>query len=126
MSSFDARAIVLQTLLLEAIELAEIAICVYDDEGRYITVNDRACAILGYSRDELLTHDVGDFTDGGIERTVLLSNSRREGVRLVIRKDGTTVPVAFVVAATRVGNLPYFVSAWWTLDLDDPRVADAE
>jgi PAS domain S-box-containing protein len=88
-------------------------------------VNDRACAILGYSRDELLTHDVGDFTDGGIERTVLLSNSRREGVRLVIRKDGTTVPVAFVVAATRVGNLPYFVSVWWTLDLDDPRVVDA-
>ena len=85
--TFDPREIVQQTLLLEAIESARIAICVYDDEGRYVTVNDRACSILGYTREELLEHDVGDFTAGGIDRTVLLSDEHREGVRTVIRKD---------------------------------------
>jgi PAS domain S-box-containing protein len=125
MTSLDAQGLVLETLLLEAIETAQMAICVYDETGRYITVNDCACKILGYTRDELLVHDVGHFTEGGIDRKVLLSNEHREGVRLVRRKDGSTVPCAFVVSPTRVGHLPYFVSVWWTLDDDDPRAAHA-
>jgi PAS domain S-box-containing protein len=102
-----------------------MAVCVYDDEGRYVTVNDCACAILGYTRDELLARDVGDFTAGGIDRRVLLKEETREGTRRVTRSDGTTVPVAFVVTPTRVSGLPYFVSVWWTLDEDDPRAATA-
>jgi PAS domain S-box-containing protein len=125
MSSFDARGAVLETLLLEAVDSAGMAICVYDEEGRYVTVNERACAILGHSREELLSHNVGDFTAGGIDRAVLLSDEHREGVRVVTRKDGSTVPVAYVVTPTRVASLPYFVAVWWTLDDDDPRVADA-
>ena len=125
MSSFDARDAVLETLLLEGIASARIAICVYDDEGRYVTVNDCACEILGYNREELLRHDVADFTEGGIDRKVLLSDEHREGVRLVRRKDGSTVPCAFVVTPTRVANLPYFLAVWWALADDDPRAATA-
>jgi PAS domain S-box-containing protein len=125
MTEFDAAALVAQTLLLEAVEAAQVAVCVYDERGRYVTVNDCACAILGYSREELLAHDVGDFTSGGFDRSRLRSNRMREGVRLVQRKDGSSVPVAFVVVATRVGHLPYYLSVWWTLDADDPRVAGA-
>jgi PAS domain S-box-containing protein len=125
MPAFDAREVVLDTLLLEAVESARMAICVYDEEGRYVTVNEYACKILGYSREELLSHDVGDFTEGGIDRKVLLSDEHREGVRLVRRKDGSSVPCAFVVTPTRVANLPYFVAVWWTLDEDDPRAVDA-
>jgi PAS domain S-box-containing protein len=121
-SSDAARGLVLQTLLLEAIESARMAICVYDEEGRYVTVNECACKILGYSREELLTHDVGDFTAGGIDRRVLLKDEHREGVRLVTRRDGSTVPCAFVVTPAQVANLPYFVAVWWTLDDDDPRI----
>jgi PAS domain S-box-containing protein len=125
MTGFDARGVVLETLLLEAVESARMAICVYDEHGRYVTVNQCACDILGCSREELLTHDIADFTEGGIDRKVLLSDEHREGVRLVKRKDGSTAPCAFVVTPTRVANLPYFVAVWWTLDADDPRVADA-
>jgi PAS domain S-box-containing protein len=125
MSAFEARAAILQTLLLDAIESARMAICVYDEHGRYVTVNDCACQILGYAREEMLEHDVAEFTAGGIEREVLLSDAHREGVRLVTRKDGSTVPCAFVVTPTRVGNLPYFLAVWWTLDNDDPRAANA-
>jgi PAS domain S-box-containing protein len=123
--TFDARGAVLETLLVEAIESARMAVCVYDELGRYVTVKDCACQILGYSREELLSHDVGDFTEGGIDRRLLLTDDHREGVRIVTRKDGTTVPVAFVVTPTRVANLPYFVAVWWRLDDDDPRVAAA-
>ena len=115
----------METLLIEAIDSADMAICVYDDRGRYVTVNDCACKILGYSREELLLHDIADFTEGGIDRDVLRRAEHREGVRLVTRKDGSTVPCAFVVTPTRVGRLPYFLTFWWTLDDDDPRAADA-
>src|SRR3954453_9896766 len=102
-----------------------MAVCVYDDQGRYVAVNECATTILGSTREELLAHDVADFTAGGIDRKVLLSPEHREGVRRVRRKDGSTVPVAFVVTPTRVANLPYFVAVWWTLDPDDPRIAGA-
>ena len=125
MTGFDARETVLETLLLEAVECAEMAICVYDERGRYVTVNERACTILGYTREELLAHDVADFTEGGIDRSVLRTDAHREGVRLVTRKNGSTVAAAFVVTPTRVAGLPYFVAVWWTLDDDDPRVAGA-
>ena len=47
------------------------------------------------------------------------------GYVLVRRKDGTSVPVAFVVVPTKVGHLPYYLSFWWTLDPGDPRAAEA-
>ncbi len=125
MPNLDTRGLVLQTLLLDAIEAANMAICVYDERGAYVTVNECACKIPGCARDELLKHDVGDFTEAGIDRTVLMSPEHREGVRLVTRKDGSKVPCAFVVTPTRVGHLPYFVAVWWTLDEDDPRAANA-
>jgi PAS domain S-box-containing protein len=125
MTTPEAREAILETLLLEAIESASMAICVYDERGRYVTVNDCACKILGYTREELLQRDVGDFTEGGIDRKVLLSRAHREGARLVKRKDGTTVPCAFVVTPTRVGMLSYFFAVWWALDADDPRALTA-
>ena len=125
MRPLDTRGLVLETLLMEAIDAASMAICVYDEQGRYVTVNDCACKVLGYSREELLAHDVADFTEGGIDRSVLQRSEHREGVRLITRKDGSTVPCAFVVTPTRVGHLPYFIAVWWTLDESDPRAADA-
>ncbi|HEY2778591.1 MAG TPA: PAS domain S-box protein [Gaiellaceae bacterium] len=125
MTRSEATKAVHETLLLEAIDSANMAICVYDEKGRYVAVNECACKILGYTRDELLIHDVADFTAGGIDRSVLMTPDHREGVRLITRKDGSTVPCAFVVAPTRVGHLPYFFAAWWTLDSDDPRAANA-
>ncbi|HZR96723.1 MAG TPA: PAS domain-containing protein [Gaiellaceae bacterium] len=117
--------IVHEALLGEAAECASVAVSVYDDDGRYVAMNKKAEEMLGYERDELLTRDVGDFTAGGIDRTVLLKPEVREGVRLVKRKDGTTVPVAFVVAPTRVASLAFFIAVWWELAPDDPRAATA-
>jgi PAS domain S-box-containing protein len=121
----SSREIVLGTLLGEGAEGAEIGISIYDDDGRYVAVNKYGCELLGYDLDELLTHDVGDFTKGGIDRTVLLKPDRREGVRLVTRKDGSSVPVAFVVSPTRLANLSFYITVWWELPPGDPRATTA-
>jgi PAS domain S-box-containing protein len=119
------RELVAPALLGEAAECAELAISVYDDHGKYVAVNEHACRLLGYDREELVSHDVADFTEGGIDRSVLRNPGRREGVRLVTRKDGSTVPVAFVVAPTRITGVAFYVSVWWELAPDDPRAANA-
>lgn len=117
--------VVLQALIGEAAECAAVGISVYDDDGRFVAVNEHAAELLGYNREELLTGDVADFTEGGIDRTVLFKAEIREGVRLIHRKDGTAVPVAFVVAPTRVANIGFFISVFWELPDDDPRSREA-
>jgi PAS domain S-box-containing protein len=114
-----------EALLGEAAESAFFAITVYDDDGRLVAANRRASELLGYSREELLAFDVGAYTEGGFDRSRLFTQEMREGVRLVRRKDGTQVPVAFVVAPSRLAGLPYFVAAWWQLAEDDPRATAA-
>ncbi|MGH2933640.1 MAG: PAS domain S-box protein [Gaiellaceae bacterium] len=114
-----------QALLGEAADSARVGITVYDDDGRYVAVNRYATELLGYSRDDVLSHDIGDFTKGGIDRSVLQRENVREGVRVIHHRDGSTKTVAFLVAPTRIAGLPYFVAVWWELEPDDPRVADA-
>jgi PAS domain S-box-containing protein len=114
-----------QALIGEAGECATIGISVYDDDGRFVALNKKAEELLGYPRDELITRDVASFTDGGIDRAVLLRSEVREGVRLIQREDGSSLPVAFVVAPTRIANLDFFIALWWELRPDDPRAGDA-
>jgi PAS domain S-box-containing protein len=121
-----AREAIVPVLLGDGAECAEIGISIYADDGTFVAVNERACRILGYPREELVTHDVGDFTDGNIDRTVLTSQHRREGVRVVHRKDGTTAPVAYVVVPTRVASIGFFMAFFWELADDDPRAAQAK
>ena len=114
-----------QALLGEAADNASVGISVYDDDGRIVALNKRAADLLGYSREEILAHDVADFTEGGIDRSVLQRSTLREGVRLVHRKDGATVPAAFVVGTSKLAGLPYFFAVWWELAPDDARAAGA-
>jgi PAS domain S-box-containing protein len=114
-----------QALIGEAGECAAFGVSVYDEDGRFVAVNQHAAELLGYSRDELLRRDVADFTKGGIDRSVLSRSTLREGVRLIHRRDGSAVPTAFVVAPTRVANVDFFVAIWWEIPADDPRADGA-
>ena len=113
------------SILGEGADCAEVGIAIYDDDGRYVAINAHACEMLGYTRDELLTLDVADFTEGGIDRAVLKSPERREGARLVRRKDGHFLAVGFVVSPTKIANIGFNLALFWELPPDDPRAASA-
>lgn len=118
--------IVHATLIGEAGDCATgVGVAVYDDDGRLVAVNEHTAKMLGYTRDELLSRDVGSYTDGGFDRKRLFDSNIREGVRLVQQKDGSTFPVAFVMSPTRIASLDYFVAFTWELTPDDPRARDA-
>jgi PAS domain S-box-containing protein len=117
--------IVLASLLGEGAEHAEVGLFIYDDDGKYVAINRYGAELLGYERGELLEHDVGDFTAGGLDRNVLLRLERREGVRIVQRKDGSERTVAFIVTPTQVGGFWFYLAVVWELAADDPRAATA-
>lgn len=95
-------------LILEASD----AILVSDGDGRLVEVNDAACAMLGYKREELLKLSVADLSD--LPREEGFASHRKFYARLIAedratnseqvlkRKDGTRFPCE--VSAALLGN----------------------
>jgi PAS domain S-box-containing protein len=84
-------------------EQASDGIFLADQHGRYIDVNPSGCALLGYTREELLSRSIMDVVAPEELRTNPLStDGLREGgtlltERLLVRKDGTRIPVEISV-----------------------------
>jgi PAS domain S-box-containing protein len=104
----------IQTSLLgEAIENGPAAVFVADEHGKYVAVNQAACLMLGYTRDELLglrVADVARYPDADEEFTELRQVGTRIGTSTLTRKDATTVEYNYVAGSTVVAGMPVFVS----------------
>jgi PAS domain S-box-containing protein len=104
----------IQTSLLgEAIENGPVAVLVADEHGRYVAVNQAACRLLGYSREELLRMrltDVARYDQAPVEWAEMELNGTHTGISTVTCKDGSTVPFAYVAGATVVAGMPVFIS----------------
>ena len=104
----------IQTSLLgEAIENGPVAVLVADEHGRYVAVNQAACRLLGYSREELLTMratDVARYDEAPAEWAEMELNGTLTGVSTVTCKDGSTVDFTYVAGATMVAGMPVYVS----------------
>ena len=104
----------IQTSLLgEAIENGPVVVLVADEYGRYVAVNQAACALLGYSREELLSlraTDVACHDEAPADWAELELHGTLSGVAQVMRKDGSCVEFAYVAGATVVAGMPVYVS----------------
>jgi len=108
-----ANPLVQASLLGEAVDSAELAILVSDDEGRCIAVNKHACALLGYTREEFLKLEFAEFVRDVDPRECyreVLANGRSEGVADAIRSDGTPLPVRYWSTPTRVAQMRLVLS----------------
>jgi PAS domain S-box-containing protein len=104
----------IQTSLLgEAIENGPVAVLVADEHGRYVAVNQAACRLLGYTREELLAMqatDVARYDEAPAEWAEMELRGSHTGVSTVTCKNGSTVEFAYVAGATVVAGMPVFVS----------------
>ncbi len=100
----------------ELFEQAPEAIFIADLEGRYTEVNDAACRMLGYTRQELLGKTIADIIPP--EDLPRLNDARetlRSGDRVQVaewtlrRKDGTSLPVEVSAKVHRDGRWVAFV-----------------
>ena len=86
-----AEPLVQAGLLGEAIDRAPDAVLVADESMRYIAVNQSACRLLGYTREELLALRMTDLTadteaHGQFEQ--MMSRRGWNGTAVLHRKDG--------------------------------------
>lgn len=83
------------------------AIMIFDERGHYFDANPQAESLLGYSREEIITHSVGEFAALPIHGQAAATEIRRTGhLRVdyvVARKDGSQVDVEFLVTPISPG-----------------------
>ncbi|MBX3652296.1 MAG: PAS domain S-box protein [Burkholderiales bacterium] len=104
-------------------------------DGRVLTANPAACEILGYTRDELLEHNLRDLThpadravsaqlrDRLIDETEAGTSSRE---KRYLRRDGTAIWVTASVALVRKpdGSADYFIAM--IQDVSSRRAAEQQ
>jgi PAS domain S-box-containing protein len=104
----------IQTSLLgEAIENGPSSVFVADEHGKYVAVNQAACSMLGYSREELLglhVSDIARYTEASDEWAEMQQAGTRIGTATLTRKDGTNFEFTYVAGETTVAGMPVFVS----------------
>jgi len=99
------------SLLGEAVEHGPAAVFVADEDGRYVAVNQAACALVGYTRAELLALSVPEIaSDEAGKWDEMRQTGRVAGTSTLMCKDGSHVEFTYVAGATIVAGMPVYVS----------------
>jgi PAS domain S-box-containing protein len=102
-----------------AFQNAPIAVVVADGASSYLAVNDRACEIAKYSREQLYELGAWGIVESSreLEGTDMTSlPGIRRGVAEIRCGDGTLRPVGFRVATSTLGRHKVRIAVWWELD----------
>ena len=105
-----ANPLIQATLLGEAVENGPVAVFVADENRRYVAVNQAACRLVGYSREELLTLHVDDVASDVGRWEEMRREGTIAGTAELARKDGGTVEFRYVAGGTIVAGMPVYVS----------------
>jgi PAS domain S-box-containing protein len=114
-----SQPLVQASLVGEAIDQGPVLVFVADEELSYVAVNQRACDVLGYSRDELLALKVTDVSisaDTADRFAGLVAASQESCSIRLRRKDGRAVTLDYVAAKTTVAGMQLFVSVGFVRD----------
>jgi PAS domain S-box-containing protein len=114
-----AEPLIQASLLGEAIDNGPVAVFVADDDLRYIAVNEFACSLLGYSREELLGIRMTEVAPDTAYEDVVAHRSA-DGTSRLVRKDGTDVTIAYRASETTVAGMRFYVAIGWPLDSPAP------
>jgi PAS domain S-box-containing protein len=101
------------SLLGEAVEHGPAAVFVADEYGRYVAVNQAACKLVGYDREELLGLQVTDIVppeEAAAPWDEMVAGGIKRGTAILRCKDGSTVEFRYVAGATQVAGMPVYVS----------------
>lgn len=108
-----SEALLQDVLLGEAVAHGGYVVLVADENMRYLAASDAACALLGYTRDELLELSVPDVVvESNAARLYAEFKRDREqrGTITLRRKNGDTVEAEYHARETEIGGMPYYVS----------------
>jgi PAS domain S-box-containing protein len=98
------------SLLGEAVEHGPAAVFVADEDGRFVAVNQAACTLVGYTREELLSMEVSDLVRDTRRWDEMRENGRLSGTSLLDCKDGSQIEFNYLAGETTVAGMPVYVS----------------
>ena len=101
------------SLLGEAFEAADLAVLVSDEEGRWLAVNEQACALLGYTREQMLALSIADLVPGADPRVCFAETYAAgwwRGALQAVRADGSAVALRYSSTPTRVAHMQLVLS----------------
>ena len=116
-----AEPLIQATLLAEALDNGPVAVFVVGDDLRHIAVNQYACTLLNYTREELLSLNTRELTpELALDEQLVnaLTARRLEGTTVLRRKDGSEVAIEFRACEAQVAGMPFFVSVGWPVSGD--------
>jgi PAS domain S-box-containing protein len=100
-------------LLHDAVDRSPALVFVADDEMRYLAVNNTACEVLGYTRQEFLSLRVTDVAVA-VEAESLYQEMRSErsqqGDVELRTKEGELLPFVYAASEVRLGSVQHWVS----------------
>lgn len=109
-----ANAEVQRRLVGEAVASGGYVVLVADAEMRFVAASDGACALLGYTREELVQLTVPDIVVERREAESLYAKFVREGLQrgeiTLRRKRGELVKAIYEASETVVGGMQCYVS----------------
>jgi PAS domain S-box-containing protein len=104
-------------LLGEAMEHVPVAVFVFDADGHYVAVNQEACRLLGYTREEVLARRIGDLAadpqESVREYLAVAEGRQAEGTTRVRRGDGELLTLRFRGSATAIAGVTFYVGVGW-------------
>jgi PAS domain S-box-containing protein len=109
-----ANGIVQQMIIGEAVAAGGYVVLVADEQMHFLAASDGACALLGYTREELTELMVSDIVVERREAESLYARFLRDGMQrgeiTLRRKGGTLVDMTYEASATTVAGEAYYVS----------------
>jgi PAS domain S-box-containing protein len=101
------------SLIGEAIDHGPALVFVADEDMNYVAVNQFACDVLGYTRQELLAlrvTDVSPWPETPKRFADFVVRTETEGTATIRRNDGGDVRVRYAAKQTTVAGLTLYVS----------------
>jgi two-component system sensor histidine kinase/response regulator len=109
-----ADGLVQQLIIGEAVASGGYVVLVADEQMRFVATSDGACALLGYTREEVAELTIPDIVVDRQEAESLYSEFLRDGMQrgeiTLRRKDGMRVSATYEASATTVAGRTYYVS----------------
>jgi PAS domain S-box-containing protein len=110
--------IVQLTLLGDAWEQSEIGAVVFNDGRRYLAANPAYCASTGYTREEITELRAGHnlVLEEGSEADFFhrITDGHHLGEAVIRHKDGTAVPVSYMLIPSQASELPCYIGLVWS------------
>jgi PAS domain S-box-containing protein len=109
-----ANGLVQQMIIGEAVAAGGYVVLVADQDMSFIAASDGACALLGYTREELTELTVPEIVAERREAESRYAQFLRDGLQrgeiTLRRKDGTLVDATYEASETAVAGLVHYVS----------------